>query len=492
MDFDVAAWEKEIGRPVPALMAKFFTWLAPYEYGDLGYFELAPENLAGGDAWEGMERWGANTWAFLSLPDGSLVGLCEAVEPPAVVYIGSEGELRTLAESFEAFLLAIDAGETETEIDLADDEREPEQVAARKAFTSWLNKSKIAAPAVSGQFDFSAYAAGDPPQRRAPPTDAGASAPTMPAGYLDHIEGMGERLKLLSSLVGRSADDTALCAFAERTFGKAPPQSIGNARHEDTVWLSAKNADIDLLFSRNVVNQKYPPRLAGAKAVCPVLEYVSFGSAFTDPVLFGLHGEALWPAIKARLPQHYEEKADTDGTLEKRLTLMLDPERDVELLLWSSDGVSNGRLQIARGRVLSAIHSVSQIYSGAGLFVQWALERGWIERSLFAGHDDLLEAVRSRQARPSQLVQAALPRGLWDTHLADEPGLRQFAFAYFRHFDGIWINADLKAMFGKRQGPHGHDEPVLDDDPAEIYDALFAVFDKQFAAWKTAHPDELG
>ncbi len=61
MDFDVAAWEKEIGRPVPALMAKFFTWLAPYEYGDLGYFELAPENLAGGDAWEGMERWGANT-----------------------------------------------------------------------------------------------------------------------------------------------------------------------------------------------------------------------------------------------------------------------------------------------------------------------------------------------------------------------------------------------------------------------------------------------
>jgi hypothetical protein len=194
MDFDVAAWEKEIGRPVPPLMAKFFTWLAPYEYGDLGYFELAPRNLAGGDAWEGMERWGASTWGFIDLPDGSLIGLCEAVEPPAVVYIGSEGELRTLAESFDAFLLAIDAGDTGTEIDLPDDEDpEPEQVAARKAFASWLKKSKVAAPAVSGQFDFSAYTAGDPPERRAPPTQASGSVPGMPAGYLDHIEGMGVR-----------------------------------------------------------------------------------------------------------------------------------------------------------------------------------------------------------------------------------------------------------------------------------------------------------
>ena len=58
--------------------------------------------------------------------------------------------------------------------------------------------------------------------------------------------------------------------------------------------------------------------------------------------------------------------------------------------------------------------------------------------------------------------------------------------------DGFWINADLKAMFGKRQGQYGHDEPVLDDDPAEIYDALFAVFTKQFAAWKQANPQDAG
>ncbi|NHZ60848.1 SMI1/KNR4 family protein [Massilia genomosp. 1] len=490
MDFDVAAWEKEIGRPVPALMAKFFTWLAPYEYGDLGYFELAPENLAGGDAWEGMERWGANTWAFLSLPDGSLIGLCEAVEPPAVVLIGSEGELRTLADSFEAFLLAIDAGETETEIDLPDDEREAEQVAARKAFTSWLNKSKIAAPAVSGQFDFSAYAAGDPPERRAPPTQHGA-APAVAPGYLDHIEGMGDRLKMLSSLVGRTAADPQLCALAEEVFGKAPPQSIGNAKRDDSIWLTAKKADISFLFSRKVLNPNYAPVQISAKAICPFLDSVYLGDAYNEPVLFGVHGDALWAAIALKLPQHYKETVDEDGEVEKECTLALDAARDTELKLWMNNGRTNACVQIRQGRELASPEAARQHNSGAGLFVQWALENGWLERSMFPGQDELLDAMRSRQARPSQLVQLGLARGLWDTHLTDEPGLRQFASIYFHHMDGIWINADLKAMFGKRQGQYGHDEPVLDDDPVEIYDALFAVFTKQFAAWKQANPQEL-
>ncbi|MDM5180800.1 hypothetical protein PO883_26810 [Massilia sp. DJPM01] len=490
MDFDVAAWEQEIGRPVPPLMAKFFTWLAPYEYGDLGYFELAPENLAGGTAWEGMERWGADTWGFISLPDGSLIGLCEAVQPPAVVHIGSEGELRTLAESFEAFLLAIDAGETETEIDLADDDLEPEQVAARKAFTSWLNKSKIAAPAVSGQFDFSAYAAGDPPERRAPPTQQGA-APALDPAYLDHIDGMGERLRMLCSLVGRTAADPELCAVAGQVFGKAPPQSVGNAKHDDSIWLTAKKADVSFLFSRKVLNPNYAPVPIGNKAICPFLESVFLGDAYSEPVLFGLHGDALWDAIALKLPQLYKETVDEDGELEKACTVPLDAARDTELRLWMNNGRTNACVQIAQGRELAWPEAANQVHSGAGLFLQWALENGWLERGMFPGQDELIDAMRRREARPSQLVRLGLTRGLWDTHLADEPGLRQFAYVYFHNMDGIWINADLKTMFGKRQGQYGHDEPVLDDDPAEICDALFAVFSTQFAGWKKANPQEL-
>ncbi|RSZ55320.1 hypothetical protein HF313_06425 [Massilia atriviolacea] len=310
----------------------------------------------------------------------------------------------------------------------------------------------------------------------------------MPAGYLDHIEGMGERLKMLCSMVGRTADDPALCALAEATFGKAPPQSIGNAKHDDTVWMSAKQADVELLFSRMVVNRSYPPKPVGKKAICPVLQHVGFGSAYRDPVLFGVHGDALWDAVAARMPEHYSEKTHENGIFEKRFTLMLDPGRDIELLLWSYHGRTNGRVQIVQGRELTSFHFVKDIHSGAGLFVQWALERGWIERSMFAGHEDLLDAMLRRQTRPSQLVALALERGLWDTHLVNAPGLRQFAHTYFHHFDGIWLNTDLKTMFGKREGRYGHDEPLLDDDPATIYDALFAVVDQQFADWKARHP----
>ena len=52
MKFNVTEWASEIGRPVPPLMANFFEWLTQYEYGDLGYFELTPENLAHSSGWD--------------------------------------------------------------------------------------------------------------------------------------------------------------------------------------------------------------------------------------------------------------------------------------------------------------------------------------------------------------------------------------------------------------------------------------------------------
>ena len=61
-------------------------------------------------------------------------------------------------------------------------------------------------------------------------------------------------------------------------------------------------------------------------------------------------------------------------------------------------------------------------------------------------------------------MQAALPRGLWDIHLKDEPGLRRFAFQWFHNIGGVYIRDDLVAIFGARKGEYGHDEAVLDDD----------------------------
>jgi hypothetical protein len=44
-------------QPVPPLMARFFEWLKSYDYGNLGYFDFMPVNLANGTSWDDMARW---------------------------------------------------------------------------------------------------------------------------------------------------------------------------------------------------------------------------------------------------------------------------------------------------------------------------------------------------------------------------------------------------------------------------------------------------
>jgi len=36
---------------------------------------------------------------------------------------------------------------------------------------------------------------------------------------------------------------------------------------------------------------------------------------------------------------------------------------------------------------------------------------------------------------------------------------------------------------GKREGPYGHDEPVLDDDDWKAVDRATTALDKRFARW---------
>jgi hypothetical protein len=76
-----------------------------------------------------------------------------------------------------------------------------------------------------------------------------------------------------------------------------------------------------------------------------------------------------------------------------------------------------------------------------------------------------------------------LRRGLWDIHLKDEPGLRAFANRWFHNMEEIYIDDDLVAVFGAREGPYGHDEPVLDDDDWPAVDKATPTLDRRFAQW---------
>jgi hypothetical protein len=119
-----------------------------------------------------------------------------------------------------------------------------------------------------------------------------------------------------------------------------------------------------------------------------------------------------------------------------------------------------------------------------GLFLAWAIARGLVDESSLAKHARLLADVKSRAARGSALVDAALDRGLWDRHLRDEPGLRDFAFGWFHNVGKAgYITKSLNAVFGARSGPYGHDEPILDEDDWPAVDKATPALDEVFARW---------
>ena len=92
----------------------------------------------------------------------------------------------------------------------------------------------------------------------------------------------------------------------------------------------------------------------------------------------------------------------------------------------------------------------------------------------------------------TQTPEAAVPRGLWDVHLKDEPDLRDFAFGWFHNIGGFYIRDDLVTVFGARKGPYGHDEPVLDDDNWSAVDRATPTLDQRFGQWVKKTTKKIG
>lgn len=103
------------GSAAPALLAPFAAWLEKQKRGAAGWFdtfaggpiprELLPEGTD-------LARAAAHLTVFLGLPDGSLLALWYHDAEPAVVLLGSEGELTTVAVTFRAFLDKLARAET--------------------------------------------------------------------------------------------------------------------------------------------------------------------------------------------------------------------------------------------------------------------------------------------------------------------------------------------------------------------------------------------
>lgn len=127
------------GAKAPDTLEPFSVWLATQERGAVGWIdafagEPVPRELLPEDA--DPARVHRKLTVFLALPDGSRVALWyHGPEEAAVVLLGSEGELETVAVTFRAFLDRLARGETG--IGDLDDEEASE---GRGALLTWLER----------------------------------------------------------------------------------------------------------------------------------------------------------------------------------------------------------------------------------------------------------------------------------------------------------------------------------------------------------------
>ncbi len=451
------------GHSIPPLLQSFGTWLAKQPHGSVGYFELHVENVETewNPEWtpEFAKRFRREGYSFLGLPDGSSLVLLQtsASVPPAVVLLGSEGETDTVATSLEEFLLLLGTGETGL------DDLDDEEATGRSRLRTWLAKNKVQAPKAP-PFDFDAYLDGVSP---AIPSAEAKSEPTS-----EVIAGLPPLIHKIASLMGRRADDAELIDFVTNELGKKIPNSKTDM--PGLKYVVAPKKGIELGFDHDIKNVKYPLSRKSKNSYVPYLKIAWLKEKIDSPLPFGLTFGMSDEEITNVLgpPTGYV------GTVRRALwERVLDPTRDIEFSL-------------APGEISISPHEARELASPdvvgrpvLGLFVAWALFRDLLEPEPFRDHAALLAAVRKCAEKGSTFLDTALPRGLWDVHLKDEPDLRNFAFGWFHNIGGSYIRDDLVTVFGARKGPYGHDEPVLDDDNWSVVDRATPTLDRRFGQW---------
>ena len=456
------------GHDIPRLLGDFGAWLGAQEHGALGWFDgLMARAIDKEWSEEHADRLRAAGFAFLTLGEASMLALLKTGvnTPDAVVLLDSEGDRRTVANSLEEFLALWARGET----DIGDLDEE-ESAAGRRALGLWLEEKKIEAP-TAPDFDFQVW------------LDAGTTVPSAPNEVVaskrvptEAMRRLGPKLGQLASIMGLRADAPEVVAYVTGALGKKLPPST--TAMNTTAGVEAPKAGIELQLSHEIFNDAYPPIHKTANAFVPYVSFAWVRAEIGETVL-----GVSWQATTE------EEITKALGPPTRKV---FRPKQDITVPYWTVelDEGANVSLEVNLAKKISVTMKVATALAlekyvdvKTGLFLGWAATHGLLDETRFTAHGDLLSAVKQRTAKGSDLMKAALSRGLWSDHLKNHQGLGAFAFGWFNNLQGCWITADLKEVFGKRPGPHGHDEPRLDDDTWDAVDKASKVFGERFEKW---------
>lgn len=136
------------GHCVPTLLREFGAWLARQPYGSVGYFELIASPVRGGFGDADAATLARDAWCFADLPDGAMLALLSVATPAPVVLFSDDADIRVVAPSLEAFLIAL--ATRKTRIDDLDDAKNA------TALSTWLAGKQVKAP-TAAKFNLRTY-----------------------------------------------------------------------------------------------------------------------------------------------------------------------------------------------------------------------------------------------------------------------------------------------------------------------------------------------
>jgi len=309
-----------------------------------------------------------------------------------------------------------------------------------------------------------------------PKKEAPEATPKRKRTPTEHMKKLGPKVRKLASFVGLPADTPELALYITKELKQKAPGTVTD--RSDDPGVTALAAGVEMSFSHKILNDAYPVIHKTAKTYVPYLTTVWVREKIGETVM-GLSWKADAKEGIETLGQPTQMKGITvvDKPAVPSWIYDLDTGADVELDITIRKGVSV-ILSVKSAMSLTEHPNVS-----TGLFVAWCATNGLLNAARFPEHAKLVADLQARKIKGSDFIKAALPRGLWGDHLIDNKELQMKAYLYFHNMKGLWITADLKTLFGKREGPHGHDEPKLDEDTWAAVDKAAKIFRGHFGEW---------
>jgi hypothetical protein len=289
---------------------------------------------------------------------------------------------------------------------------------------------------------------------------------------------MSTLLQASLAVVGKLATDAAVTSLLVDQHGQKLPRT---SDVNDAKWVELKKLGLLFLFQHDVGAFDYPV-VPDKKSYVPYCTEIRFTQRWVEAI-HGVTTKSSLREVQSVLGAHTKMRrplmnSDAASVFEWVIPHAGSPG------VWSIrvDG-DDGDAAVPDIQFRVPVSLALERYSKT----EMALFTGWLSRrKLFSAefqrrHGATLEALSKQSVTPTSVLSTLYPRGIWTHFVAERQNDLDFHLRCYRAFhnmNNLSITNDCIRIFGKRVGPHGHDEPALDTVDWSHVDQVMSRFDE--------------